>query len=61
MQLFYPMPRILKNDISMQLSGNGKQKNVQSNRKLNQSNTIMMGDRKTVTSELKQNGIYDNG
>jgi hypothetical protein len=55
------MPRILKNDISMQLSGNGKQKNVQSNRKLNQSNTIMMGDRKTVTSELKQNGIYDNG
>lgn len=61
-QLFYPMPRILKNDISMQFSGTGKPKNIQNNRKLNQSNTIIMGDRKAVNSELKQNFTsYDDG
>ena len=43
----------------MQLSGNGK---LQNNRKLNQSNTIMMGDRKNVNSELKKVGAsYDDG
>lgn len=47
------MQKILKNDISMQFSGNGKQKCIQSNRKLNQSNTIMIGDRKGINSELK--------